>query len=453
MCSNSKYGNHWYVITSVILLFNGFAGRENALAQQVPMHDYPLSLNDAIALAKTQNLMVLAAKTEANATAADLKDAYNAALPLVNASASYQRFSDLTLYTDGFNHSATGPRKPGPNAANLGIDASFTIYAGGKQQAMQQEAMVKNGLAATNFRDQAGFMALQTAAQYLDLVRLAELKKFILDQLKRAEARLKNINALYRNQKVTKSDVLRAEVMLSNVQLAVQQSENDLQISSQKINNLLNLPDTVKISITDSAGMSKPDISRLSSLTGLGGSSSFSVQKANQGVEIQLARLNGLKSGFMPTLSFITAYGLNYPNNLFFPPVDQAYSIGYAGLRAQYNISSLYQHKNKVAAGKIRLKEAHIQQQSANDNVQLELRSLLIKYGEALNRIGVNQRSIEQAKLNYRIVNTKYFNQLALLTDLLDADNLYTESRFNLVKAQTDALLIYYRLQYAAGNL
>jgi outer membrane protein len=58
-----------------------------------------------------------------------------------------------------------------------------------------------------------------------------------------------------------------------------------------------------------------------------------------------------------------------------------------------------------------------------------------------------------QAQTNYKIVNTKYLNQLSLLTDLLDADNLYQESRFNLVKAQTDALAIYYHILYTTGHL
>ena len=63
------------------------------------------------------------------------------------------------------------------------------------------------------------------------------------------------------------------------------------------------------------------------------------------------------------------------------------------------------------------------------------------------------EKSIEQATANLKIVSTKYFNQLALLTDLLDADNLYLESSFNLVKAQTDATGYYYRLLYATGKL
>ena len=105
-----------------------------------------------------------------------------------------------------------------------------------------------------------------------------------------------------------------------------------------------------------------------------------------------------------------------------------------------------------MSAGKLRLQELNYLQQNIKDNVKQEANGLLIKYREALNRITVTEKSIEQARVNYRIVSAKYFNQLALLTDLLDADNLFQESRFNLVQAQTSAQFIYYQLLYASGK-
>jgi len=436
---------------SVILPIFYFLCPMNLQAQEAK--PYPMSLGEAVILAKSQNKWVQVAKTQAQAAQADLKDAYSAALPIANASSSYQRFSDLTLYTDGLKHSSTEPRKPTPNAANLGIDATFNIYSGGKQKALQEEQESRMHIADINSNDQSGFYGLQTATQYLNLVQLDDLRKFILDQLRRAETRLKTINALYKNQKVTKSDVLRAEVMLSNVQLSLQQVENDISISNQRLTVLLNLGDSVKVVPTDSAGMPKPALSGLSILTNLAQQSSYSIQKAKQNISTQEAKLKGTKSAYLPSLSFYTAYGLNYPDNLFFPPVDQAYSIGFVGLKAQYNISSLYHNKNKVAAAKLHITEAQIQSHAVADNVSQEVNSLLIKYGEALNRITLKEKTIEQTKVNYRIVSTKYFNQLALLTDLLDADNLLTGSRFDLISAQTDALTIYYRLLYATGKL
>jgi outer membrane protein TolC len=416
-------------------------------------NSYKLSLADAVTFAKSQNKWVQAANIEEDAVDEDRKDIYNAALPTININSSIQRFSDLTLFTQGLSHSTTGPRKPTPNAAALGVDALFNIYSGGRQRALQKEQTARLNLAKLNTRDQSGNIALQTANQYLDLVRLNDLQQFILDQLKRAQTRVKNIHSLYDNQKVTRSDVLRAEVVLSNVELSLQQNENDIAIANEKLDVLMNIPDSVWILPVDSAAMPKPEMQSLLPLMEAAGINAYSVLKAAEGIEVQKARVKGIQSANKPGLAFYTAYGLNYPNYLFFPPVNQAYAIGFVGLKAQYSISSLYHNKSKVAAAKLRVKALEVQKDAYGDNIRAELKAYYVKYGEALTRISVNEHSVEQAEVNYRIVNTKYLNQLSLLTDLLDADNLYQESRFNLVRAQTDALGIYYHILYTSGNL
>jgi outer membrane protein len=441
-----------FFLASISLLLVLLGGLNKAVAQ-TSNADFRISLSEAVQFSKSQNKWVQAVRVEESAAAEDRHDAFQAALPTINVSSSYQRFSDLTLYTQGLSKSSTGPRKPTPNAASLGFDALFNIYNGGRQRAFEKEQTSREYLAKLSAEDQSGNIGLQTASQYLDLVRLADLKRLVLDQLNKAGTRLTNINALYKNQKVTKSDVLRAEVMLSNVELSLQQTENDIRIANQRLDVLMNVPDNVRLVPTDSAGMSKPKPESLLRVIERAGISSYSVRKAGEKVALQRARVSGIASNNKPTLAFYTAYGLNYPNNLFFPPVDQAYSIGFVGLKAQYSISSLYHNKSKLAAGKLRVKELELQQQAIADNVTTDVTSYYVKYIEALQRISVNQRSVEQSRVNYRIVSTKYFNQLALLTDLLDADNLYQESRFNLIKAQTDALTIYYHILYTSGNL
>lgn len=422
-------------------------------AQNNTEKKYPLTLSEAIQLAKRQNQAVQAAGFEETAVDEERKYVYKSALPIINMGSTYQRFSNLTLFTDGLNHSTSGSRNPSPNSANLGINVSFGIYGGGKQKALQNEQNSRLKLAKLNTLDTSGNVAFRTASEYLELLRLNELQKFILDQLKRARVRVENINALYKNQKVTKSDVLRSGVILSNVELSLQQNQNDIGIINQKLIVLMDLPDSVLLSPTDSAGISKPEINSLLPLIEKTESSSFNIQKTAENVELQRTKVKIVQSSNRPSLSFFGAYGLNYPNYLFFPPVDQAYAIGFAGLQLQYTISSIYQNKNKLAAAKMRVKESELLQKEHTYIILSEIRAYYIKYEESLNRISVNERSVEQAKVNYRIVNTKYLNQLALLTDLLDADNLYQESRLNLVKAQTDALTIYYHILYTSGNL
>lgn len=448
------YGGKKPFLRAAILMFLFFLLKPYGVAAQWGgNNNYKLSLAEAVKLAKNNNKWVLTANIGQNIAVEELKDAYHNALPVINASGSYQHFSALTLFNEGLSRPVSGPRKPSSSSAALGLDALFNIYSGGKQRALERESKSRLQLAKLNNIEQSGNIALQTINQYLDLIRLNDLGKFILDQVKRAQTRLDNINALYKNQKVTRSDVLRAEVTLSNAGLALEQNENDIIISNLKLGVLINVPDSVQLSIVDSAGMRKPEIASLLPLIVRAEVSSYAVEKAAESIELQRSRLRGIQSNHMPSISFYTAYGLNYPNYFFFPPVDQAYSIGFAGLKIQYNISSIYHNKSKVNAARLRIKELEIEEAAYQDNIRTEVRAYCIKYAEALKRIAVNEGSVAQAQVNYKIVNTKYLNGLSLLTDLLDADNLYQESRFNLVRAQTDALAIYYHILYTSGNL
>ncbi|WP_285058447.1 TolC family protein [Pedobacter ginsengisoli] len=412
-----------------------------------------LSLQDAISRSRICNKAILVGKAEEEAATEDLSDSKASVLPSVGASGSYQRFTKLTMYTDGLFESKSVPKRPGPDGADLGLSASLNLYSGGRTRSLLQEQQYRSSLAELSTRETSGGVSLQVAARYLDLIRLSAQEKLTLDQVRRAETRLKNINALYKHQKVTRSDVLRAEVMLSNVQLGLEQIRNDLRIAGDKLSVLLDLSGKTRIQAVDSLGTDSLSVAQIGDLVLDAPSTSFSVLKFGETQKVQQARIKGIRSGYYPSVSVYSAYGLSYPNTIFFPPVDQAYSIGFVGLKVQYNLSAIYHNKHKVGAAQKRLQQLQMQKEVVADNTLQEAQSLGIKYQEASNRIQVIQKQIEQAAVNYKIVSSKYFNQLALLTDLLDADNLYQESIYNLVQAKAIRQLLVYRLKYTSGKL
>jgi outer membrane protein TolC len=75
-----------------------------------------------------------------------------------------------------------------------------------------------------------------------------------------------------------------------------------------------------------------------------------------------------------------------------------------------------------------------------------------LTYQTALQKITLAQKSIDQAKENQRIMNLRYNSQVATLTELLEADGLYTQAQLNLVNAQIDAELAYAKLQKSIGQ-
>lgn len=421
-------------------------------AQTVDSTTIRLSLNEAIRYAKESNKLIGVLKTEESATRLDLDDAKMGALPRILSNASYQRYSKVTLYEGVLGHSRQIPKPPNANAGALGLEASFNLYAGGRQRYVIKDLKRKGELASINTKELEANIGLQVALQYLDMIKFYFQGHLIKDQITRARTRLKNIDAFYANGKVTKSDVLRADVLLSNVLLSETANKNDYLISNQKLNTLLNLDEFTKIIPVDTTSLSLADSLELERLL-KDYSGTYAILKARKNIELQENRTNLAKSFNLPSATLFGGYGFNYPNTLVFPPVAQTFAVGLIGVRFTYDISSLYQNKNKIRSACLRETELKQQKDWIEDNVQQETNALAIKYNEAVNRMQVIRKSIEQAEINYNIQNTKYANQLSLLTDLLEADNLYQESRFNYIQANIAALSIYYRLLFITGKL
>src|SRR5690606_17635875 len=265
-------------------------------------------------------------------------------------------------------------------------------------------------------------------------VKLYHQKKLIMDHKTRAITRLKNINAFYKNGKITKSDVLRAYVSLSNIQLNEITNNNDYLISSQKLQTLLGMNIHTKIVLEDTTSLYRPEIGEVKMLL-TDYSKAFLLLKADKGIQLQENRSKLTESVNFPSINLIAGYGLNYPNTLVFPPQSQTVGVGFLGVKATYDISSLYQNKNKVQASRIRENELKVQKEWVKDNLLQEVNALIVKYEEAINKMSVIEKSIEQAQINYDIQNAKYTNQLSLLTDFLEADNLLYEAKFNYIQA------------------
>jgi outer membrane protein TolC len=57
------------------------------------------------------------------------------------------------------------------------------------------------------------------------------------------------------------------------------------------------------------------------------------------------------------------------------------------------------------------------------------------------------------ATLNYDVINRRYLNDLAIITDMLDATNSKLEAELNMANAKINLLLRYYNLKRVTGIL
>lgn len=57
------------------------------------------------------------------------------------------------------------------------------------------------------------------------------------------------------------------------------------------------------------------------------------------------------------------------------------------------------------------------------------------------------------AQQNYEVVNNRYLNQLALITDMIDASNTKLDAELNEADAYINIAYAYYKMKYIAGQL
>ena len=85
--------------------------------------------------------------------------------------------------------------------------------------------------------------------------------------------------------------------------------------------------------------------------------------------------------------------------------------------------------------------------------IRVEVRTAFLRHQEALQRVEALKLSVRQAQENYRIMQNRYLNQLAILTDLLDANSVRLNVELQLVAARTRVIYTYYQLQKVCGHL
>ena len=152
----------------------------------------------------------------------------------------------------------------------------------------------------------------------------------------------------------------------------------------------------------------------------------------------------------------IGMYGEFYfanPQIFLYPYNPYWYSLGIAGVKASFPLSSLYHNVHKVRAAKLELEKEEEIHKDTEDKVRQQVLEAFLRYKEALLQIDVAKVNLEHAVENERIIKNTYFNQTSLVTDLLDANVQELQSRFELAAAQIMAQNKFFLLQNVTGIL
>ena len=87
------------------------------------------------------------------------------------------------------------------------------------------------------------------------------------------------------------------------------------------------------------------------------------------------------------------------------------------------------------------------------ENLDVQTNAAYLKWQEAVQQARLNKESEELASENYKIIEAKYLNQLALQADMIDATNAKLEAELQYANSEINVQYQYYNLLKTTGTL
>lgn len=333
------------------------------------------------------------------------------------------------------------------------VNAVQPLYQGGRIKNNIVRTELEKTIAELSVDKTKSDLKLWLIGKYLDLYNLYRRRDIYTINIKEAERRLRDIEKMKEQGMITSNDVLRSRLLLTDYELSYKETANNISLTSQQLAIALGMDEDIIYS---------PDSLFLENSMNISGMTDY-VQSAYQNypdmritnTNIDLAK-NNLKitnADYLPALSLQVGNTFQRPIPNVSPAQDLYMNAWGITLNLSYRISALFDRKHSLSAARTQINLQELAQEQQKQDIRMKVKSAYLKHQEAEDRVKSLEESVEQANENYRIVSKKYFNQLAILTDLLDANAVQLTAELQLTAAKANAMYTYYQLLNISGKL
>jgi outer membrane protein TolC len=270
--------------------------------------------------------------------------------------------------------------------------------------------------------------------------------------LKVIEQRVKDIDNLEKNGLATNSDLLRVKLQQSNTELLKIEANNILQSANFNFNQLIGLqPNT--IIVIDTANMFEE--------RNAGNSDAYMNSALDKRPELQSIalrtkaaedNLKNAKNNLWPVVNAGANFYFASPNQRYVPPTDVFHQTWDVGVNLNWDITTLFTNKHVVAENKAIVSLSNATTGQLSDAVKSDVYQNYLAYTESLEKLIVLKKAVEQAEENLRITNSMYRNNLAIISDLTDAQSFQLQAAINMVIAKADNQISYFKLLKSSGD-
>ena len=410
-----------------------------------------MGIEELFRLADEQSKSIQTYRTGTESAEEALKAAKAQRLPDVNVSLSASYWGNGKLWDRDFGNAMTVDMPHFGN--NFALEAQQVIYAGGAISSGIKQAEIGKALAELDLQKNVQEIRFLLVGHYLNVYKLDNQIRVVQKNMELIEEVIANMKARREQGTVLKNDITRYELQKEQLNLQLSRVEDARKIANHQLVTALHLPEGTEIS---------PDTYLLErqilTLTeddwqDMAETNNILLKQTQAAIQMNEQKVKQECSERLPHISIVAAEHLDGPITIEVPVLDNNFNYWYIGIGVKYNLSSLFKNNKKLKQARLNVRQAQELHQLAQEQVENAVQEGYVNFLTAFTDLRTQKNSVKLADENYNVTENRYKNEMALLTDMLDASNMKLTADLGLVNTRINILYNYYKMKYITHTL
>ena len=416
------------------------------------------SLRECCDYAVDHNISIKQQQNQCRQQEIELSTAKNSRLPDLSASAG-QNFSFGRGLTAENTYSNTNT-----SSTSFSLGTTVPVFTGFKIPNQIKLNQLNLEAATADLEKAKNDIRLQVAEAYVQILYDMEIADVAHRQIEIDSAQVARLQAFVKNGKAAEAELSQQKATLANSRLTATQADNNTRLAILSLTQLLELPTPDGFSIVRP---SAEEISQLSSLNSqLITPDAIYAEALGVKPEIlsQQLKLKGMehsikiaKADNYPTLSLNGGLGTNYyttsgfKSDAFGEQLKNNFSQ-YIGVNLNVPIFNRFQTRNNIRNARINQENQQLQLDNTKKTLYKEIQQVYYNSLNAQTKEKSSEEAVQSSKDAFELMQAKYENGKATITEFNESKNNYLKSESDLVQARYENLYQHALIEFYRGR-
>jgi len=410
-----------------------------------------MGIEEMFRLADENSKSIQTYRTGKEVSDENLKAAKAQRLPDISASLSGSYWGNGKLWDRDFSNATKIDMPHWGN--NFALEAQQVVYAGGAISSGIELAELEKQLAEMDWQKNRQDIRFLLVEHYLNLYKLHNQIEVLHKNLELTDQLIANMQARLEEGTALENDITRYELQRETLRLQLAKVEDACKIANHQLVITLHLPEGTVVQPDTTLNDSQIQTMSEANWQELAAQNNLNLQQAETGIKVNRQRVKMERSERLPKISLVAAEHLDGPITIEVPVLDNNFNYWYVGVGVKYNISSLFKNNRKLKAARLNVRKAQETYELAQEQTNHAVQESYVNFLTSFTDLRTQQKSVELADQNYSVTSNRYQNDLALLTDMLDASNMKLSADLGLVNARINVIYNYYKMKYITHTL